>query len=84
MTVTSGLFCPVCLFATRTLSGTYRTAALPGGQCTFTLELSEAGGRAVTVVGAIAFQGLVLMFQSATEPGLAVGLALRDDALRGQ
>ncbi len=82
MHLVPAIFCPSCDFVVRVLTGTYRTAELDDGRCTFTLELSEAGGHNTTIIGVVAFQGLALLFQRSTVPNLGVGLALRVDTLR--
>jgi hypothetical protein len=76
--------CPTCALAGRVLTGTYRIVANENGECTFTLQLSDPSGQPITITGVVAFQGLVLMFQAATDPSLGEGLALRSDTLRGQ
>lgn len=45
-------------------------------------EPESTGGR-TAIYGVVAFQGLVLMFQGATDPDLGAGLAWTD-TLRGQ
>lgn len=74
---------------TEFLSGTYETRAFgDDGLCAFTLDFrpqpGEIGGRTITMSGVVAFRGLVLMFQSSSEPGLGTGLAIRTDMLTGQ
>ena len=70
------------------LSGTYETGAFGDGSCFFGLDFrpqpGEIGGRTITMSGVVAFQGLVLMFQGSSEPGLGAGLAIRTDMLTGQ
>ncbi|HMH48947.1 MAG TPA: hypothetical protein VK548_01845 [Candidatus Acidoferrum sp.] len=74
--------CPTCLFAGRSVDGTYRTLATDGG-CMFTMDVS-GGGRKDTIAGAVAFEGRVLLFIASTSPDYGNGLALRNDVLTGQ
>jgi hypothetical protein len=71
------------------LNGTYETRVFgDDGPCTFALDFrpqpGEIGGRTITMSGVVAFQGLVLMFETSSEPGLGAGLAIRTDMLTGQ
>jgi len=77
------LFCEACLNGLRRLIGSYRTGDIGDGQCGFTLDLREADGSVITILGVVAFQGSVL-FQAATVPKFGPGLALRTDTLTGQ
>ena len=77
--------CDVCLTATRTLFGTYRTIATDRG-CYFDITLSTPPPAAHTdgMGGVVAAEGRVLLFTRATSPDFANGLALRNDALTGR
>ena len=72
------------LGSTRTLRGTYFTAALDQA-CYFLMELSTPPpiGHADTIVGMVAFEGRQLVFVASTSPDFASGLALRNDTLTG-
>ena len=71
------------------LSGTYEASVVgDNGPCFFFLDFrprpGEIGGRTITMSGVVAFRGLVLMFETSSEPGLGAGLAIRTDMLTGQ
>lgn len=66
------------------LRGTYQTGGSGPGDCGFQLELTDPAGSKVIIIGRVAFQGSVLLFQAATVPSFGPGLGLRSDTLSGQ
>jgi hypothetical protein len=78
------VFSEVGLNALQSMTGTYRTGDIGLGDCTFQLELADPAGSKVIIIGRVAFQGSVLLFQAATVPSFGPGLALRSDTVTGQ
>ena len=72
------------LLPSLSLRGTYRTGGSGRGDCGFQLELTDPAGSKVIIIGWVAFQGSVLLFQAATVPSFGPGLGLRSDTLSGQ
>lgn len=72
------------LLPSLSLRGTYRTGDIGPGDCTFQLELTDPASSKVIIIGRVAFQGSVLLFQAATVPSFGPGLGLRSDTLSGQ
>lgn len=72
------------LLPSLSLRGTYQTGDGGLGHCAFQLELTDPAGSKVIIIGRVAFQGSVLLFQAATVPSFGPGLGLRSDTLSGQ